>query len=182
MIERPPVTTTETDLDAIRALAKTTNPPIRVLKNAEAFPELYGKSRVGGAVPADGQFIHQGEGNRKVRRRQRLFVGSKKWPDGLVCGLTDSQHRRQSGMDDWADSSTQDDFSFVEMERLEALATGTVWRSQAEIIADSDAREAARSARASAPILTELQIAEAQGRAIGMAMAAAQAAKEDKAE
>lgn len=168
-MDRPIVVLTEADVAALHALAKDTG--IYALKNAEAFPQRFPEKGPNGIVPKDGVHVFQGDGNRKVRGKQRIFVGSKRWPAGLVVGLSDSQHRRQAGFDEWADSMTQDDVSAVEMERLVCLADNRKWMTQREIVAHSDAREQARADRAAAPVLTELQIAEAQGRAIGQALA-----------
>jgi len=170
MIQREPLLMTPADLKTVRDLFAKTK--IATLKTADAFPDLYGASRKGGAVIADGTFYAKGDEEtvRRIRGRERRFVGSRGFPEGIVCGFTDIEQKRTVDGSEWSHASRQDDISVTELEHVECIAHGRVFKTQAEILAHSEERERQRQAVAGQPIETEAQKIERMGAAIGAAM------------
>lgn len=171
--DRPIVTLSENDIATIRALRDETktsvHPGVMTVKNAETFPELFGSKRFGGGIRDDGVYWTNAEGTmRYVRAKERHFVGTKKFPDGIVIGTTDIETHRVDGGDEWAIRNSQWDISPDEFQRIECMVMGIPYLTQkahAEITKEKEAqRQAARRAA-----VNPIETAAAAGAAAALA-------------
>lgn len=186
MPERQPIQMTKEDYETIKKVRQMTQRP---LTSGGTSPGILTckSGDVDSAykrMPADGDFVpndpdRESKGKtpdadssqRRVRGRERRFVGSPTFPNGVVVGFTDIEQRRTIDGSDWSHAHRQDDISATENEWLEALAFNRPYLTQAEILAHSAERERKRAANAAQPILSEQERIEIAASAQGKAMA-----------
>jgi hypothetical protein len=154
---------TKDDLKLIESVCKETaaaGGPIALVRGPETmellkpwFPSNGGWAKLQklGTIRTNGvasQTRNARPSNRFQKRVEYMFVGSKKWPNGIPVGTTDVYTQEAMGEDKYALSTSTADMTWDELERLRFASMGKRKMTQREIQEDSDRKEAIRSRRA----------------------------------